>query len=207
MRTGPGQNYPVAAKLAQGDKMYPTAQVNNCEWLQVGVGSMGYDLYWVAGGSQYVTLNVACSTLFEQDSIPPTPTAAPIAPRRPATGLLSRSGAGGSGVLRIKNGTDTDGVVILVTLGGTPVQAAYIRTSDTYEMSGIADGGYRLYFTKGEAWDANAKQFTENVTRQRFADTLTFGGTTAGYEVTLYGVSGGNAATEGVSEGGFPGMP
>ena len=110
-------------------------------------------------------------------------------------------------MLRVKNGTDGDGVVILVTVPGDPVQAAYIRAGDTYEMAQIADGSYRLYFTKGKGWNAKSQQFTQNVTRQRFADTLTFGGQNAGYEVTLYGVAGGNAATQSVPPGQFPGLP
>jgi hypothetical protein len=225
MRSGPGQNYAIVGKLAKGDKVYPVAMVNNCAWLQAGIPSRGSDLVWVAGGPQYVKLSVPCASLMVQDSIPatptraPAPTAAPVPTRapaptvapasvpRPGTGLLSRAGASGSGVLRIKNGTDTDGVVILTTLAEQPVQAAYIRIGDTYEMQGIPDGSYRLYFTKGDAWDPQAKQFTQNVTRQRFADTLTFGGMTAGFEVTLYGVSGGNARTEGVPEGSFPALP
>ena len=76
LRSGPGQNYPVVGKAAQGDRLYPTARVGNCAWLQVGVLGQ-QDLVWVAGGPQYVTLNVPCSTLMVQDSIPPTPVPAP----------------------------------------------------------------------------------------------------------------------------------
>lgn len=74
-------------------------------------------------------------------------------------------------------------------------------------MTRIADGMYRLYFSKGQAWDAATKRFTANVSRQRFAQTLQFGGMTAGYEVTLYGVAGGNAATQNVAPGDFPALP
>jgi hypothetical protein len=108
--------------------------------------------------------------------------------------------------LRVLNGTDSDGVVILVDAAGAPAQAAYIRAGDTFEMTQIADGAYRLYFTKGEGWDAAAQQFTRNVTRQRFEDTLRFAGGD-GYEVTLYGVTDGNAATEDVAPGQFPALP
>lgn len=217
LRSGPGTNYPIAGKATQGDKLYPVARVGNCDWLQVGAPGRP-DLVWVAGGAQYVTLSVPCTTLMVQDRVPPPPTAAPtpthppapkVAPTavpRPSTRLLSRSGPTGPGVLRVKNGTDTDGVVILVTLAGTPVQAAYIRVGETYEMIDIADGAYRLYFTKGSGWNAQSQQFTTNVTRQRFADTLDFSGGN-GWEVTLYGVAGGNAATQNVSPGDFPGLP
>ena len=77
-------------------------------------------------------------------------------------------------------------------------------------MTQIADGTYRLYFSKGDGWDAARKEFARNVTRQRFADTLTFvspGGQYTTYEVTLYGVAGGNAATQNVPAGQFPAVP
>jgi hypothetical protein len=74
-------------------------------------------------------------------------------------------------------------------------------------MTSIADGNYRLYFTKGVGWDKAQQQFTSNVVRQRFDDTLAYGPTTAGYEVTLYGVAGGNAGTENVPAGQFPALP
>lgn len=74
-------------------------------------------------------------------------------------------------------------------------------------MVQIGDGSYRLYFTRGQDWDKAARQFTANVTRQRFEDILTFGGRTGGYEVTLYGVAGGNATTENAPAGQFPDLP
>jgi hypothetical protein len=216
LRGGPGQNYPIVGKVARGDKLYPVARVANCAWLQVGVLGQG-DLVWVAGGPQFVTLNVPCETLRVADELPPTPlpaptaVPAPIAAPRPATDLLSRSASSsGPGELLIKNGTDSDGVVLLVDAAGSPVQAAYIRTGESFRMTQIADGAYRLYFSKGEGWDAARKEFTRNVTRQRFADTLTFvstGGQYTTYEVTLYGVAGGNAATQNVPAGQFPAVP
>ncbi len=210
LRGGPGQNYPIMGQVSRGDKLYPTCRVGDCAWLLVGV--LGRDgLVWAAGGAQYITLNVPCGSIIEFDGPLPTPmptnTPAPRPATRPPTGELSRSGSFGSAYLEIKNGTDSDGVVILVTLSGAPVQAAYIRAGDSYRMSSIADGTYRLYFTKGSGWDATTKQFTSNVIRQRFEDVLSYGPTTAGYEVTLYGVAGGNAGTENVPAGQFPAVP
>jgi hypothetical protein len=216
LRGGPGQNYPIVGKVARGDKLYPVARAANCAWLQVGVLGQG-ELAWVAAGPQFVTLNVPCETLRVADSLPPTPSPAPtavpapIAAPRPATDLLSRSpSSSGPGELLIKNGTDRDGVVILVDAAGSPVQAAYIRAGESFRMTQIADGTYPLYFSKGDGWDATRKEFARNITRQRFADTLTFvspGGQYTTYEVTLYGVAGGNAATQNVPAGQFPAVP
>jgi hypothetical protein len=210
LRGGPGQNYPAIGQVDQGTTLYPLRRVGDCAWLQVGVLGR-QDLVWVAGGPQYVTLNVPCAQIaeFDGDLPTPVPTAVPAPPRatRPPTGLLSSAGSLGSGFLEIKNGTDTDGVVILVSALGVPVQAAYIRAGDSFRMTSIADGNYRLYFTKGVGWDKAQQQFTSNVVRQRFDDTLAYGPTTAGYEVTLYGVAGGNAGTENVPAGQFPALP
>jgi hypothetical protein len=222
LRGGPGQNYPIMGKVARGDKLYPVARTANCQWLQAGVLGRS-ELVWVAAGPQFVTLNVPCETLRVVDELPPTPVPAPtalpaptavpapIAASRPATDLLSRSSSGsGPGELLIKNGTDSDGVVLLVDAAGSPVQAAYIRAGESFRMTQIADGTYRLYFSKGEGWNAARKEFARNITRQRFADTLTFvspGGQYTTYEVTLYGVAGGNAATQNVPAGQFPAVP
>ena len=163
LRGGPGQNYPIMGKVARGDKLYPVARTANCQWLQAGVLGQG-DLVWLAAGPQFVTLNVPCETLRVVDELPPTPVPAPtavpapIAAPRPATDLLSRSSSNsGPGELLIKNGTDSDGIVILVDSASSPVQAAYIRSGESFRMTQIADGTYRLYFSKGEGWDAARK--------------------------------------------------
>jgi hypothetical protein len=215
LRSGPGQGYPVVGQVKVGNRLYPMARVGNCDWLQVGV--LGRDeLVWVAGGAQYVTLNVPCDSLRVADNVPPTPLPfptplpAPTAAPRPDTSLLSRSSHSGPGELLIKNGTDSDGVVILVDGAGSAVQAAYIRAAQSYRMTQIADGTYRLYFSKGDGWDTARKEFARNVSRQRFAETLTFvsqGGQYTVYEVTLYGVAGGNAATQNVPADQFPALP
>ena len=89
----------------------------------------------------------------------------------------------------------------------SPTQAVYIRAGDSYNMAGIVDGTYRLYFAKGDGWDAGRKQFSRDVTQQRFEDTIVFettGSQYTSYEVTLYGVANGNAATENVPSAQFP---
>jgi hypothetical protein len=210
LRGGPGQNYPIVGKVARGDRLYPVTRMADCQWLQVGVLSQA-DLVWVAAGPQFITLNVPCETLRVIDELPPTPLPAPTAVPRPATKLLARSASNsGPGELLIKNGTDSDGIVILIEAADRPVQAAYIRAAQSFRMTEIADGTYRLYFSKGEGWDPARKEFSRNITRQRFADTLAFvspGGQYTSYEVTLYGVSGGNAATQNVPADEFPAVP
>lgn len=209
LRAGPGQNYAVVGQAAQGDKLYPVGRWGECAWLQLEVLGRD-DFVWVSGASQFVSLNVPCETLLLVTDLPPTPIPSPAPAARPRTDLLSPSGTSGAGVLEIKNGTDSDGVVILVSAAGAPLQAAYIRTGDSYSMTGISDGTYRLYFSKGQGWDPIRKEFTTGVTRQRFQDALTFvtsGSQYTRYAVTLYGVTDGNAATLGVPPEQFPAVP
>ena len=145
-------------------------------------------------------------------SPPPAATAVPE-PKpaiRPATGLLvSAAQAGGRGELLIKNGTDADALIILASLDDQPVLSAYIRAAESFNMTGIPDGTYRLYFSKGEGWDSEANRFMQNVSYQRFEATPQFATTETqytSYEVTLYGVAGGTASTEQVDPGQFPGV-
>ncbi len=211
MRSGPGTDFDVLATLAQDDPLEVIGQSGNCAWLKVRT-AQGVE-GWVArlvGGREYTTLNVACGSVAELTV--PTPTARPATPTvqpalptapppatRPATGLVVDNVGGGMGELLIKNGTDADALVIVATADSRPLMSAYIRAAESYNLAGIPDGTYWLYFCKGEAWDAAAKKFTRNETCQRFEDPLGFQTTATqytGYEVTLYGVAGGTASTE-----------
>jgi hypothetical protein len=112
------------------------------------------------------------------------------------------------GELLIKNGTDSDALAVLATLEDQAVLSAYIRAEEQFQMTGIPDNSYQLYFHKGSLWDSGSNRFANNPTYQRFEDLLPFETTATqytGYEVTLFGVAGGSAATENVDPGQFPG--
>ena len=141
-----------------------------------------------------------------------TPTATPVAniqldTLRPLTGVLKSNQSGhGYGELTIENGTTRDAVVIL-TLGGDPVMAVYIRSGDSFMMKDIRDGTYFLYFSTGDEW--NGEAFTTTPSHKKFEDTFEFttGPTTyTTWSVTLQGVVGGTASTEDVDESEFPGI-
>ena len=76
-----------------------------------------------------------------QDSIPPTPVPAPtrvhlrLSRAGPPTGLLRGPRPPARACCASRTAPDGDGDVILVTVPGDPVQAAYIRAGDTYEMA------------------------------------------------------------------------
>lgn len=219
MRSGPGTGFDVLATLAQDDPLEVIGQSGSCAWLKVRTpqGVEGWVAH-VIGGKEYTTLNIACGSVAELTV--PTPTARPATPTvqpalptapppatRPATGLVVNNAGGGMGELLVKNGTDSDALVIVATSDSRPLMSAYIRAAESYNLAGIPDGAYWLYFCKGEGWDAAAKKFTRNETCQRFEDPLGFQTTATqytGYEVTLYGVAGGTASTEQVDPSQVP---
>jgi hypothetical protein len=135
------------------------------------------------------------------------PTATPPPPFRPPTGFLENNSRGGKGELLIKNGTDADALVVLTKLDDKAVKSAYIRNGKSFKMTGIRDGTYRLYYSKGESFNKKTKRFTENATYQRLDATIKFKTTAKKYttwEVTLYGVVGGNVGAEEVDPSDFP---
>jgi hypothetical protein len=197
LRAGPGTDYAVVDTLRFGDSLQVIGRYgSDCSWLEVitPTGLQG----WVAGTVQYVVLNLTCADL-------------PLGEVRPVTGLIGRYVSGsGRGELLIKNGTDGGRVVILTGLDKAPVMAAYIRRDGSYRMTGIPNGVYWLYFSKGEKWDDEEKVFTEQVRHQFIDETFEFISTATTYPVwtvTLYPVDEGNVRPIYVLPEQFPKLP
>lgn len=136
---------------------------------------------------------------------PPTATSPP--PYRPPTGMLEDHAPGGAGEMLIKNGTDADALVVLAWLDDRPAKSAYIRKGKSFNMTGIPDGTYRLYYSKGQAFSRETHRFTKNATYQRLDATMEFtspGNQYTTWEVTLYGVASGNVGSQTVDPSQFP---
>jgi hypothetical protein len=186
---GPGTNYASLGTLAQADTVEVLGQSDACAWLQVKTvdGLVG----WISGRDEDVEQHLTCDTL-------------PPGTFRPFTGVIIPSLGGGEGELTVENGTDSDSVVILI-LDEIPVTSVYVRTGDSFTLQDIQDGIYHLYFSKGSGW--NGKAFTQDASYQRFEDEFDFETSDTQYsswEVTLYGVEGGTAATESLDPSQFP---
>jgi hypothetical protein len=131
--------------------------------------------------------------------------------RRLANGTLIRNGGrGGRAYLRIRNGLSHDAVVTLVR-GKSRVLSVYVRKNKSYQINGVRDGTYRIYFTTGDDWDGSARTFTRNCDFSRFEDPVRFqtfytGGSIQwqNWSLTLHPVLGGNARTRSVRPGDFP---
>jgi hypothetical protein len=136
---------------------------------------------------------------------------------RPKNGkVLTNKIKGGRGSLTVDNGNDVDAVIVLAKKSKPTktVLAVYVRAGKTAKVKGIKDGTYIVYFSLGRRWDRVTKGFTSDVQRSRFVDKIRFKTTRSGYLITwstwtlsLHTVFGGNAPTEGVGEGDFPGVP
>ena len=136
---------------------------------------------------------------------------------RPANGkVLTNKVKGGRGRLTIKNGNDVDAVAVLARSSkpSKALLAVYVRAGKSATVKGIKDGTYVVFFSLGKRWDSHSKVFTSNADRSRFQDTIRFKTSRTAYMITssvwtltLNPVIGGNAPTEDVGEGDFPGVP
>lgn len=136
---------------------------------------------------------------------------------RPKNGtVVTNKIKGGRGSLTVENGNDVDAVIVLAKKSKPhkAVLAVYVRAGKKATVKRIRDGTYVVYFTLGRRWDSVSKAFTRDVERSRFVDTVKFKTTRSGFLITwstwtltLHPVFGGNAPTEGVGEGDFPGVP
>lgn len=115
--------------------------------------------------------------------------------------------AGGLGWLLIRNGLSYDATVKLVTADEPPavVRHVVVRAGDEVRLEAIGEGTYKVLFSRGRGWDEGRGVFACDRQAREFSDTLTFAEVTDGrstrystWTVTLNGVPGGTAKTEGV---------
>ncbi len=136
---------------------------------------------------------------------------------RPKNGkVMTNKIKGGRGRLTIENGNDIDAVLILAKKSSPKkaVMVVYVRAGKDATVKSIKDGTYIVYYSLGERWDAKSKAFTVGGERRRFEDTIKFKTnrtstmiTWKDWTLTLNTVFGGNAPTEAVGDGDFPGVP
>lgn len=121
---------------------------------------------------------------------------------------LKRTGTGGSGQLKIKNGGAGDAVVSIVAGNSTkPAIVVSVRGKQNFTVRGIRDGSYRIFLTTGTDWDPAAKTFSRDCAFERFDDTFKFQTTSTTFtiwEITVQAVTGGNATATSVSPEDFP---
>jgi len=141
-----------------------------------------------------------------------TPRANPVSADypEPANGYILKSEmpAGGHGILKIKNGSESHAVVKLVdTVTDSAVYTIFVRANSEATIPDIPNGRYRLLFATGHGWDDIDGRFRNKEGIAAFEEALTF--TTEKrqepdgvydvshrMEVTLNPVRNGNAKTD-----------
>jgi hypothetical protein len=89
--------------------------------------------------------------------------------------------------------------------------AVYIRGGGRFNLTGVQDGSYYLYFQQGQGWNASRKAFDINASSSRMREPLLFQTIRAGdkiqyswIEITLERYGDGNVEKVAVDEEDFP---
>ena len=143
----------------------------------------------------------------------PVTTSTNLNPSLPTTGTRLSGGffPTGDAYLTVKNSLNEHALFIITKAGTkTPIVSYFIRKGNSYTIPDIPSGSYNFYYELGTEWDDSAKAFIDG-SPAMFADgsgtspkPVTYDSQTAGYEVTLYGVSGGTANTRTLDRSSFP---
>jgi hypothetical protein len=131
---------------------------------------------------------------------------------QPQTGtFIEKSNMSGMGELEIINNGPDDAVAVLSETEKGIVAAVYIRGNEIFNLTGIEDGSYELYFKQGESWNSSIANFDINASLSRMEALLTYKAvkTDSGIsyqvgQVTIEEVTDGDTAKVPVSETEFP---
>ena len=144
-----------------------------------------------------------------------------VKPVRLAHGeIIKRRISGGLGQFKIKNGNRDDAMVVLTKAGTRKaLLSLYVRAKKTYLLKGIPNGDYNVYYSIGDDWNWQMRDFFEVVERGKFDKKFDFGTSTSSWvsgnyrytstnytvwTITLHAVAGGTASTSSVGEDAFP---
>jgi uncharacterized protein YgiM (DUF1202 family) len=197
MREGPGLDYAVLDGLKSGDIVSIVGQYSTCAWLKImtQAGKEG----WIKGDSIYVQYTAECASLAHGSF-------------RPATGtvIADKRAVGGLGQLKVQNGTDTDGVVLITTEDGTLLLSFYVRLKEEFTYTGVPNGKMLIYFMLGSNWDGDEKRFMQISSTRKMDQPLEFATTGTSFSVwtiSLNPVESGTGKASDVPPDQFPILP
>ncbi len=121
-----------------------------------------------------------------------------VKPVRLATGTyIRRSVSGGLGKITIRNGYPRDvmacltkwkkgGKFIALTSAGRSLLSVYIRSGQSFTISAIPNGTYRLYYALGRDWNRYTRSFLSIDVRRRSKAKMSFGTSTRSWDTPGY---------------------
>jgi hypothetical protein len=123
-----------------------------------------------------------------------------VQPVRLSTGtIILNEMSGGRSTLKVINNRDADVVVVLALSDEpeTPLWAAYVRADASRSFRQIAPGTYIIYYTFGEDWIEEAKQFLTVYSYERFAEESTISQDAYSYTIltVTFGIESGEGST------------
>jgi len=95
---------------------------------------------------------------------------------RPLTGkFIKDTQRYGLGELTIINdNSQKDALIVITDLNQKPLMEVFIRSKETFKISGITDGKYNIYFRVGNSWDRDNSKFLEDEVRYKLDRPLEF---------------------------------
>jgi len=156
-REGPDTAYDNIGHFDTLDNLYILGHFSDCRWLKVTTADEKTG--WILSQNAFVRylkpLN-ECRNL-------------PAGTFRPFTGITeSNIQDNGSGEFSLDNDLDIDVFIVLSDSASDEQLVAYVRSGESVVARSVEDGDYNFYYTAGNEWDGEAKEFTQQVEYRRF---------------------------------------
>jgi len=156
VRSGPGTNYVVISAAAKGTRFAIVGQFNNCSWLRVVDAKKQEG--WVAGTSQYVSIDTPCKQL----SVAPPPNNPPAAqptatpsgqPKATPTAQPAPAQPANLGCYLFQNQLGSEVTVTFTAQDGNWTQTFKLQ-HNTEQVQCFAPGHYRYTLDAPPPWDS-----------------------------------------------------
>jgi hypothetical protein len=105
----------------------------------------------------------------------------------------------GPGEITIENGANSDSYLKLIRNFDEKVISVFVEKGKTAVVDGISSGSYEVAFATGSKFSRGCNSFSLRGAAQRFDRQIDYDRRTAGWTLTLYSTSDGNARTSSMS--------
>lgn len=103
---------------------------------------------------------------------------------RPETGaFITPLNTGGLGELSITDADPMDAVAVLLGQNNQLIASVYIRSGESYDLKGIDDGMFYLYYKLGQNWSSSTMHFSDNESFYSWGAPLSFSSSPSQYGI------------------------